>query len=106
MRADKLTHFLRRIQSRTLGDPLRASGVVNEPEVVSREVGLGSRLVICSDGIWDCISENEIASLIRKIRDPRKAARVICEVGKRKRVYGGLSPDDCSAVVVNLDDGL
>ena len=68
-------------------------------------MGLGSRLVIASDGIWDCLGENEIASLIRKIRDPRKAARVICEVGKRKRVHGGLSPDDCSAVVVNLDDG-
>ena len=92
--------------TRTLGDPLRASGVLDDPDFKSREVPPTSRLVIASDGIWDCLTENDVAVLIRKIRDPRKASKTICEVGKRNRLYSGLGPDDCSAIVVNLDMGL
>jgi serine/threonine protein phosphatase PrpC len=63
-----------------------------------------NRLVIASDGIWDVLNEQQIAGFLRRSKDPRKAAMNISEVGKRRRLYGGLSPDDCSVIVVNLDD--
>lgn len=62
-----------------------------------------NRVVIASDGVWDVANEKQISHFLRKSKNPKIVAKNICDFGKCQRLYGGLSPDDCSAVVVYLD---
>ena len=89
--------------TRAFGDSLGASALTDVPEVAARE-GLpdGTRLVVASDGVWDVLSPKRVAEIVRSVRNPRKAACVLCDVAKKVRLFGGHSPDDISATVVDL----
>jgi len=89
--------------TRSLGDSLGASALSDKPEFTHVTVAAGSRLVLASDGVWDVMSNDKVALTIRSIADPVKAARALCKAAKNTRLYGGFSPDDISAVVINLE---
>jgi serine/threonine protein phosphatase PrpC len=65
----------------------------------------GSRLILASDGVWDVITHEQAAKLIKGVKDPRRAARALCDAAKSGRLYGGHTTDDISAVVVNVGVG-
>jgi serine/threonine protein phosphatase PrpC len=44
-----------------------------------------------------------VAALIKRVANPRAAAKVLCDAAKKARLYGGHSADDISAIVINLD---
>jgi len=90
------------VVTRSLGDSQAASALSDEPDFTHATVAAGSRLVLASDGVWDAMANNEVAAAIRHIADPLKAARVLCKVAKQRRLYGGFTADDISAVVINL----
>ena len=77
--------------------------VFDEPEMGRCTLADGSRLLLASDGLWDVISADEAAKLVVKIRDPRKAAKVLSDAAKALRAERGLPVDDISALVVDLD---
>lgn len=90
--------------TRTFGDSLGATALTDEPELCSCSARAGSRIVICSDGVWDVMSHEKVASLIKRVKNPRAAAKALCSAAKKARLYGGFSTDDISAIVINLND--
>ncbi|BGP42412.1 Protein phosphatase 2C 6 [Rhodotorula kratochvilovae] len=64
--------------TRAIGDrEFKPVGVIGEPEIVKRVVR-GSEwafLLLCSDGVTDALSDQEIVDLCRGIRDPAQAAK-------------------------------
>ena len=89
--------------TRTFGDSLGATALTDEPELCSCSARGGSRIVICSDGVWDVMSHEKVASLIKRVKNPRAAAKALCSAAKKARLYGGFSTDDISAIVINLN---
>jgi protein phosphatase len=61
----------------------------------------GDRLLLCSDGLIREVSDNQVASLLRRLSDPAEAAR---ELVAEAKLRGG--NDNITVVVVDvLDDG-
>jgi serine/threonine protein phosphatase PrpC len=89
--------------TRSFGDSLGATALIDEPELCHVTAAAGSRLVVCSDGVWDVLSHERVAALIKRVANPRAAAKVLCDAAKKARLYGGHSADDISAIVINLD---
>lgn len=51
-----------------------------EPTIVSLELRLGNRYLICSDGVTDMIEEKELQELVSKDEKVEKIAEEICEL--------------------------
>ncbi len=85
-------HPRRNIMTRALGvDPeVPVDLFVEEPVV-------GDRYLLCSDGLPRELSDDHIASLLRRLADPQEAARELVEEAKRR---GG--NDNITAVVVEV----
>jgi serine/threonine protein phosphatase PrpC len=84
--------------TRTLGDRgLRQVGIVPVPEVVELDLA-GDELVvvIASDGLWDCVDDEEAAELVRGVPPAVAAARLVEQVVDR----GGR--DNVTVVVAGL----
>jgi len=62
-------------------------------------LALGDRLLLCSDGLHDLVSDAEIADVVRR-HPPQAAAEVLVS---RSRVLG--NRDDVSIVIVGRQDG-
>jgi serine/threonine protein phosphatase PrpC len=62
----------------------------------------GDRILLCSDGLTNEVSDDRIASALRQVRDPQEAAR---ELVRQARDHGG--NDNITVVVVDVvdDDG-
>ena len=94
--AEAQTHPQRSIITRALG---------MEPaiEVDSWEITpyTGDRILLCSDGLTNELSDERIASTLRQLADPQEAAR---ELVRQARAAGG--SDNITVVVVDVvDDG-
>ncbi|BGP10366.1 Protein phosphatase 2C 6 [Rhodotorula toruloides] len=66
--------------TRAIGDrEFKPVGVIGEPEIVKRVIKGDefASLILCSDGITDTLSDQEIVDLTRGIRDPTRAASKI-----------------------------
>src|SRR5437588_3069367 len=80
----------------------RALGLDPEVEVDSWELTpyKGDRILLCSDGLTNEVSDDEIASTLRSVGDPEEAAR---QLVNEARDHGG--SDNITCVVVDvLDD--
>ncbi|MDQ6928996.1 MAG: Stp1/IreP family PP2C-type Ser/Thr phosphatase [Actinomycetota bacterium] len=62
----------------------------------------GDRIVLCSDGLTNEVSDDRIASTLRQVRDPQEAAR---DLVRQAKDHGG--NDNITVVVVDVvdDDG-
>ena len=87
--------------TRTLGDCLGPTACISDPDVYSQLVPEGSRLILASDGLWDVFDNDQVAAFVQKTRDPRKAAVALAHRAKNQRLYGGMSMDDISVLVVD-----
>jgi serine/threonine protein phosphatase PrpC len=85
-------HEMRHLIIRSLGDQPTV-----QVEVRPYRLLAGDRLLLCSDGVWEPVSEREIASLLRR-RRPQAAATQLVE---RAAAAGGV--DDATALVVALE---
>ncbi len=88
------SHPQRNILTRVLG---------NEPEVEvdSWEIipHRGDRFLLCSDGLFNEVDDDRIASVLRRLADPDDAARELVALANR-----GGGRDNISVVVVNVID--
>ncbi|MDQ4070962.1 MAG: SpoIIE family protein phosphatase, partial [Actinomycetota bacterium] len=82
----------------------RALGMEPEIEVDSWEIipFQGDRILLCSDGLTNELSDERIASTLRQLADPQEAAR---DLVRQARAAGG--SDNITVVVVDVvdDDG-
>src|SRR3954454_4724966 len=82
----------------------RALGLDPEVEVDSWELTpyKGDRILLCSDGLTNEVSDDEIASTLRSVSDPEEAAR---QLVNEARDHGGSDNITCVVVDVLDDDG-
>ena len=94
--------------SRSIGDRGSARAVVATPDVKTVTVRANdtARIVVCSDGVWDCYSSNRAVRAICRFQTAEGAAKRMCVFAREKREYTGIAMDDISAVVVDVGENL
>jgi PPM family protein phosphatase len=77
----------------------RALGVDTDVavDVYTVEVGVGDRVIICSDGLTDMLREREIERLARGEADPQRAAEILVDAANNS---GGV--DNTTVVVIDI----
>ncbi|CAI5724468.1 unnamed protein product [Peronospora destructor] len=84
--------------SRAIGDRMLKPFVVAEPEVKKFTRTEADRyVVLASDGVWDTVSNDDVAQLVLKFEDPQTAAQRIME-----EAYARGSMDNICAMVIDL----
>lgn len=94
--------------TRSLGHRLAEGvGLVAEPEVVRHELQPHDRCVcLCSDGVWEFLSEQAVVDLVARHDDPRAACRaVVAEAYSLWMQYDVRSDDlTCAIAFIDHDD--
>uniref|UniRef100_A0AAV1UR60 PPM-type phosphatase domain-containing protein n=1 Tax=Peronospora matthiolae TaxID=2874970 RepID=A0AAV1UR60_9STRA len=84
--------------SRAIGDRMLKPLVVAEPEVKQlTRTKEDQYLVLASDGVWDTVSNEEVAQLVLKYEDPQTAAQHLME-----EAYARGSMDNICVMVIDL----
>lgn len=86
------SHPYRNVVTRALGAEDDA-----EPSVRETPFELGDALLLCSDGLWGVVDDQELAVAVRDLPDSRTAARSLVDLALER---GG--PDNISVAVVRL----
>jgi len=91
--------------TRSIGDAFAARSVIAVPDIVSFEVPKGeyARFVLGSDGVFDVMDSPDIAKFINRIPSPAKAAQKLAAHAKQKRLYAGLTADDITVMIVDIN---
>ena len=78
---------------------MRALGSIDDVEIDTTEAILdaGDRLMLCSDGLTNCLDDHAIASLLGDGRDAQSAAERLVE---RANAAGG--PDNITVVIIDV----
>ena len=87
-------HPQRNVLYRALGQ-----GEPFDAEISTHSLPTSGFLMICSDGLWGVVNENEILSTITSTDSPARAAQKLVEAANNA---GG--PDNISAIIVRLPD--
>ena len=80
----------------------RALGVDSEVEVDWYEIQVrqGDRFLLCTDGLFNEVTEDQIASVLRRLADPEEAAQ---ELVRQAVEHGGR--DNVTVVIVDVEEG-
>lgn len=89
---EALHHPKRSVITRALG-----SDPKTEADIYELEACVGDRLLLCSDGLYGMVSDNDIAAILSENLDPQDACDALIEAA---RSGGGL--DNISAIVVDI----
>ncbi|OGO14283.1 MAG: hypothetical protein A2029_07260 [Chloroflexi bacterium RBG_19FT_COMBO_47_9] len=88
------THPQRNVLYRALGQ-----GEPFEPDIATFHLQSGSQLVLCTDGLWGQVSENDLVDVIRATSEPQLACQSLIQ---RANSAGG--PDNISVIIVRLPE--
>jgi serine/threonine protein phosphatase PrpC len=91
---EALTHPQRNVLYRALGQ-----GEPFEPDISSFQVCPGCQLLICSDGLWGVIPEEDLAQILCSSMDPQLACQTLVNYANQA---GG--PDNISVIIVRLSE--
>jgi serine/threonine protein phosphatase PrpC len=94
-RQEAASHPQRNVLYRAIGQ-----GANLEVDVFTHPVPTGGHLLVCSDGLWGVISDNEIERIIRSSSSPQEACNLMIQAAN---AAGG--PDNISAVLVQFPPG-
>eukprot|EP01025_Chloroclados_australasicus_P019298 TRINITY_DN2052_c0_g1_i3.p3 TRINITY_DN2052_c0_g1~~TRINITY_DN2052_c0_g1_i3.p3 ORF type:complete len:295 (+),score=28.91 TRINITY_DN2052_c0_g1_i3:251-1135(+) len=84
--------------SRAFGDKPLKKFVVAEPHVqIETLTAKDEFIILASDGVWDVLAPSSAIQLIRHIRDPEQAAKILTE-----EAYNRGSNDNISCVIVRF----
>lgn len=86
------THPQRNVLYRALGQ-----GEPFEPDITTFQIQQGNQLLLCTDGLWGVISDNEIEDIIRSSPEPQQACQSLINLANSA---GG--PDNISVIIVQL----
>ncbi|KAH0790272.1 leucine rich repeat / protein phosphatase 2C domain containing protein [Histomonas meleagridis] len=88
--------------SRSLGDFWCCDGMYDKPDVEVKELPNDVvSVVMACDGLWDYIDIGAVANVVRKIKDPVKAAKLLQDYA-----FAAGSHDSISVIVVNFTDDI
>jgi len=90
--------------TRSIGDAIgKTSGVIAEPEILSRKLTKDDRyLVLCSDGVFEFLSNREVMEIVESCEDPFEAAKELVEASFNLWLENDERTDDITAIVVHL----
>lgn len=100
VKTDEITHqearsySKRRVVTKCLGQ----SEIMVNP--LTKKLQNGDSLIICSDGLWENIGDDDILSIILKGEEPQAACDELLESALRKRVEDF---DNISVIVIKVD---
>ncbi len=87
-----LTHPQRNILYRALGQ-----GDTFEPDIATYQLQQGSKLLLCSDGLWGVITDEDMETIIRSSPDPQHVCQTLINLANST---GG--PDNISVIIVQI----
>jgi serine/threonine protein phosphatase PrpC len=70
-----------------------------EPDTISRRLPPGSKVMLCSDGLWDSLGDDTIRWLLDQTPDPQEACERLIAAANTNNVE-----DNVTAVVVQMPD--
>jgi serine/threonine protein phosphatase PrpC len=70
-----------------------------EPDITSLQVSRGCELLICSDGLWGVVPENDISVILRSSSEPQLVCQSLIHAAN---TAGG--PDNISVIIVSFPD--
>jgi protein phosphatase len=85
-------HPQRNVLYRALGQP-----ELLEPDIASFPLQPGDQLLICSDGLWGVIPEDETTRIINTTPEPQSACQALVDLANQA---GG--PDNISVILVRI----
>ncbi len=88
------THRYKNVLYRYLGTRDGSAGS-NAAEITPQK---GDRFLLCSDGVTDGASEDDLIRILKTVEDPQNAAETIVQTAQ-----AGGSKDNISCIVVNVD---
>ena len=91
-------HPLRNHLTASLGVPQAVA-----PAYASVEVNSGDRIVLCSDGLWDMLTDAEIAQMATAYRDPHEAVKALISAAN---AAGGLDNITVIVVIVGAEEAI
>jgi PPM family protein phosphatase len=86
------THAQRSILTRAVG-----LGLFIQPELVKIRLKADDRLILCSDGVWSVIQDDEFALLAGQAREPQTLSQVLVDLALERQ-----TDDNCSVVAVHI----
>ena len=92
--AEASVHPKRNLLYRALGQ-----GEPFEPDISSLQVCQGCGLIICSDGLWGVVPENDITSILRSSSEPQ----LVCQSLLQAAIEAG-GPDNISVILVRFPE--
>jgi PPM family protein phosphatase len=94
-REDVYTHPNRNLIYRSLG----AGHAEVEVDIFTEHMRPGDALLLCSDGLWDMVRDNEIARVLAEVKDPAEACDRLIELANE---YGG--EDNITVILVRAEE--
>jgi serine/threonine protein phosphatase PrpC len=89
---ERYTHPKRNQIFRSLGDEPSA-----QVDIFTQHLRPGMRLLLCSDGLWEMVRDDELAAILREMGNPREACDTLV---RRANEQGG--DDNISALVIEV----
>jgi PPM family protein phosphatase len=86
------THAQRSILTRAVG-----LGLFIQPELVKIRLKADDRLILCSDGVWSVIQDDEFALLAGQARDTHTLSQALVDLALERQ-----TDDNCSVVAVHI----
>lgn len=84
--------------ARAFGDRNLKAHLRSDPDIVDMDVDQTDEfLILASDGLWKVMENQDAVKLIRKVKDPEAAAKMLTEAALTRK-----SKDDISCVVVRF----
>ncbi|KAI4316551.1 hypothetical protein L6164_024525 [Bauhinia variegata] len=94
--------------SRAFGDfMLKDHGIIAVPDISYHRLTSNNQfIVLASDGVWDVLSNNEVASIVWTAYSEEAAAKAVVEAATAewKKKYPSSKVDDCTAVCLFLHE--
>jgi serine/threonine protein phosphatase PrpC len=87
-------HPQRNVLYRALGQ-----GDTMDTDAATRRLPPGSRLLLCSDGMWGVVGDDRIAAILDEVDSPQEACNLMVEEANAR---GG--PDNITAVLMQMPD--
>ncbi|XP_039043234.1 probable protein phosphatase 2C 72 [Hibiscus syriacus] len=94
--------------SRAFGDfGLKNHGIITVPDVSYHHLTPNDHfIVLASDGVWDVLNNDQVASIVMEAKSEHEAARTVVEAATAswKRKFPSSKVDDCTAVCLFLQN--
>eukprot|EP00192_Tetraselmis_astigmatica_P002816 CAMPEP_0117648154 /NCGR_PEP_ID=MMETSP0804-20121206/238_1 /TAXON_ID=1074897 /ORGANISM="Tetraselmis astigmatica, Strain CCMP880" /LENGTH=583 /DNA_ID=CAMNT_0005453707 /DNA_START=392 /DNA_END=2143 /DNA_ORIENTATION=+ len=89
--------------TRSIGDRDAGNILISKPEINTLEMPVqpGSRFIVCSDGVWDCISTPDAHKMVKSLTTAKAASKLAME-SLNKRRYGGFAADDITVMIIDV----